>query len=131
MPAPQASMTGELLFPLIAILCGLVGAIYDLKIREVPNWTNYFMIFFGVGGYLIISVLRESIWPFLYSLSAVLVFYGIAALMFYSGQWGGGDAKPLIGFAALLPVYPAILKNWFSPQFSFWPFPVTIFFPYY
>lgn len=120
-------MSAELVFPLVAILGGLIGAIYDLRIREVPNWINYFMIFFGLGGYLIISVLNLSVLPFILSLIVALAFYGLAAAMFYSGQWGGGDAKMLIGFGALLPAYPAILKNWFSPEFSFWPFPVTIF----
>lgn len=120
-------MTGELLFPLVAVFGGIVGAIYDFRIREIPNWTNFFMLFFGVGGYLIISAANLTVWPFLYSMVTVLAFYGLAAIMYYSGQWGGGDAKMLIGFGALLPIYPAVLLRWFNPNLSFWPFPVTIF----
>lgn len=120
-------MSAELILPLVAVLGGLIGAVYDLRVREVPNWINYFMILFGVGSYLIISVLEFSVIPFVRSLLVALAFYGLAAAMFYSGQWGGGDAKMLIGFGALLPVYPVLLLNWFSPKLSFWPFPVTIF----
>jgi len=120
-------MSAELIFPAVALLGGLIGAIYDLRTREVPNWINYFMILFGIGGYLIISVLDFSVLPFIRSVIVALAFYGLAAAMFYSGQWGGGDAKMLIGFGALLPVYPALLLNWFAPRLSFWPFPVTVF----
>ncbi len=121
-------MLENLIFPLIAVIGGFLGAVHDLRTREVPDWINYFMIIFGLSGYLIVSIMEWSVWPFIQSLGAAFVFYIIAALMFYSGQWGGGDAKMLIGFGALLPVYPVVLANWFSPILSFWPFFVTVFF---
>jgi len=120
-------MSEELIFPLVAVMGGLVGAIYDLKTREIPNWINYFMVIFGLGGYLIFSILNWTIWPFILSVVVASLAYVVAALMFYGGQWGGGDAKMLVGFGALLPIYPAALLRWFQPSFSFWPFPITVF----
>jgi len=117
----------EIIFPTVALLGGLLGTIHDLRTREVPDWINYFMIIFGIGGHIILSISNWSVWPFLQSFGGALLFYGIAALMFYSGQWGGGDAKMLIGFGALLPIYPTVLLKWFNPVFSFWPFIVTLF----
>ena len=42
------------------------------------------------------------------------MFFGIACLLFYSGQWGGGDAKLLMGLGALfgLPVASNVFALW-------------------
>jgi len=44
--------------------------------------------------------------------------FGIAALMFYTGQWGGGDSKMLIGFGAVFGLpFPLITQSDFLGSF--------------
>ena len=116
-------MAYELIFVSVAIVGSLAGLVTDLKARWVPDWTNHFMIFFGLAGHAIISLKESSIWPFALSLGVAGIFYGISLIMFYSGSWGGGDAKLLIGYGALLPTFTPIAANY---QAAFWPFPATL-----
>ena len=116
-------MAPELIFIAVAIVGSLAGLITDLKARWVPDWTNHFMIFFGLAGHAIISLKESSIWPLALSLIVAGIFYGISLLMFYTGSWGGGDAKLLIAYGALLPTYQPLTQNYVS---ALWPFPATI-----
>ena len=49
----------------------------------------------------------------MYSAAAAGILYGISYLLFYTGTWGGGDAKLFVGLGALLPIYqPAVSAPW-------------------
>jgi len=91
--------------PLIYTICFvalLVASVFDIKTREVPDWINYSLVFIGLGTRLIFSFAE---WDFSYILDGaigMLVFLALAYLMFYTGQWGGGDSKMIIGLGALL-----------------------------
>ena len=106
------------IFVAVAIMGAIIGCYTDFKGRWVPDYVSYFMIFFGLIGHGIISITNQSIWPFAYSLAGTAIFFGVANLMYYSGAWGGGDAKMLIGFGALLAFYPTLIE---------WPFLLTLF----
>lgn len=86
-----------------AIILGLiVGTITDLKVREVPDWVNYSLIFLGLGIRLFYSI---NTFNFIYILEGLIgfgIFFALGMLMFYTGQWGGGDTKLLMGIGALM-----------------------------
>jgi len=119
-------MLGDLLFVTFAILGGLFATISDLKTLEVPDFLNYFLVLFGLGGHLIVSIMTWNYWPFALSLIVAGILFAVANVMYYTGQWGGGDAKLLIGFGALLPIFPAALLNYVSPVIAPWPFIFTL-----
>lgn len=78
------------------------AAISDLKKREVPNWVNYGLVAVGLGLGLLESVVASD-WRFIaFSISGASAALALASLMFYTGQWGGGDSKLLIGMGAAL-----------------------------
>lgn len=90
---------------------GLIGLIIasltDIKTREVPDWLNYSLIASGLGIRLIYS-LSTNIWQyFLYALLAVVIVFIFGSIMYYTKQWGGGDAKLLIALAALFAYFPS------------------------
>ena len=89
----------------VAIFGGIFGTYTDLTNRWVPDWINYFLILVGIWGHAIVSILQWSIWPVIYSLIGAGLFFAIGALLFYGRAWGGGDAKLLTGFGALVPVF--------------------------
>ncbi len=78
------------------------ASISDIKTREVPDWLNYSATAAGIGINLIYSLITWNPWPIVYSIAGVLVFLVIASIMFYGGQWGGGDSKMLIALGAIL-----------------------------
>jgi Flp pilus assembly protein protease CpaA len=87
-----------LLFTLIVLI---IASISDIRTREVPDTLNYGIIFGAIGLRLIYSTITFD-WTFLIEgLTGLIVFIGIALVLFYTGQWGGGDSKLLMGMAAL------------------------------
>jgi Flp pilus assembly protein protease CpaA len=103
----------------IAIIALIFASITDLKKREVPDIINYSLIVIGLILGLLSSIFNISPWPFISSVAGLLFGYLIGSVMFYTGQWGGGDAKMLIGLGALLgfDIY-ALIENGISTFFS-------------
>ncbi|PIN69329.1 hypothetical protein COV93_05925 [Candidatus Woesearchaeota archaeon CG11_big_fil_rev_8_21_14_0_20_43_8] len=82
----------------------LVATITDIRKREVPDWLNYGLIFLGVSVRGIYSLIHWDYVPFLEGLIGLAVFVGLAYVMFYAGQWGGGDSKLLMGIGSLIGI---------------------------
>ena len=91
-----------LIIILTCLIALLIGSYTDLKTREVPDWLNFSLIAAGLGIRSIVSIVRWDYHPILYGLIGLAIFVAIAFIMFYAGQWGGGDAKMLMGLGALL-----------------------------
>ena len=88
---------------IVAIIFGLIaGTFFDLKTREIPDWINYSLIFFGFGVRIFYSVYLYSFMPIIEGALGFAVFFVIGMLMFYTGQWGGGDTKLLMGIGTLM-----------------------------
>ena len=108
---------------LVAFIGSSLASICDLKTTEIPDEIPYVMMGIGIIGNLIESYLTWSYWPFLLSVIVGLSFFGIGFLMYFMGQWGGGDAKLLSAMGFLIPQLPT--------QFQislFFPFPISFFF---
>lgn len=109
-----------MIIPLIIALVGLTVASYtDLKTREVPDWLNYSLVSAGLGLGLIYSLIFWQWSYILNSLAGFLIFLGFALLMFYAGQWGGGDSKMLMGLGALIGLDLSFSKFPFLVNFLF------------
>ena len=93
----------------ILFLVGLFGLIIasvtDLQRREVPDFLNYGLIAAAIGIRLLYAILMHDWWQLLFSVIGAFVFFGVACLFFYTGQWGGGDAKMLIALGALFATF--------------------------
>ena len=94
----------------------LIGSITDLKTREVPDWINYGFIISGIALNLIFSIVYSNSSYILNSIIGLVIFFGIAYIMFYAGQWGGGDSKILMGIGSML----GLDVSFKEPQFLFW-----------
>ncbi|MFC1741946.1 prepilin peptidase [Nanoarchaeota archaeon] len=95
-------MIAESILYLIVLIALLIGTYTDFKVREVPDWLNYSLIFIGLGLRLIFSIVYHD-WDFiLHGLFGFGALFILALLMFYTGQWGGGDSKMVMGLGALL-----------------------------
>ena len=99
----------------LSLIVLLIGSITDLKTREVPDWVNYGLISAGIGLNLLFTVIYQTPSFIINSLVGLIIFFGIAYLMFYMGQWGGGDSKIIMGLGAAI----GINVGSFSSEFLF------------
>lgn len=96
----------ELLSIAIAFVGSTVAGLWDLKTTEIPDQIPHFMIACGIVIAIVESYLASSYWPLLSSAIAGGSFLGLGFLMYFLGQWGGGDAKILSSIGFLLPTLP-------------------------
>jgi hypothetical protein len=87
---------------IIGLVALIIGSITDLRKREVPDWLNYGLMFVGIGVSLLFSIIYSDYHIILGSITGFLLMFLLGSLMFYTGQWGGGDSKMLMGLGALL-----------------------------
>ncbi len=114
MPSSEPMLNALLLGIAFAVL--IVASITDLKTREVPDFLNYGLVFFGVALNAMLSLLFSDYMFLVRSLLGLVICYGIGWLMFYAGQWGGGDSKMLMGLGALFGI-PFALQGSFMLSF--------------
>jgi Flp pilus assembly protein protease CpaA len=97
----------------VALALLLIAAYTDIRTREVPDFLNYSGIAAGIGIRLVWGTTNND-WSALgWGLLGFGVFFAFACLMFYTGQWGGGDSKLLMALGAILgfqfdALHPAI-----------------------
>ena len=102
----------EIILPLVFIAL-LVASYIDIKIMEVPDWISYGLMFAGIGIRLIYSY-SEANWNLLFEgLLGLGTTFLVSCVFFYTGQWGGGDSKLLIGLGALFGIK---WTTWIQPM---------------
>jgi Flp pilus assembly protein protease CpaA len=87
---------------ILTVILLLIGSITDLKKREVHDYISYGLIVVGFASSIIYSIITFSINPFINSLLGFLLGLIIAYVMFYLGQWGGGDSKLIMGLGTII-----------------------------
>jgi Flp pilus assembly protein protease CpaA len=117
----------DLLLVFLVIIYTFIASIFDIKTREVPDFLNYSLIVIALSLRLIFSIISNDFSFFLFGILGFLVFFLVANLMYYSKQWGGGDAKLLMGLGAALPFYPQSLLQYLNPSISKIPFMLILF----
>ena len=89
------------IFIIIALIAVLIGSYTDIKTLEVPDWLNYSLIAIGLGGNLIFTVANSDTSYIVKSLTGLGISFIIGLIMFYTGQWGGGDSKMIFGLGSM------------------------------
>ncbi len=105
----------------IALVGSSIAAIIDLKTTEVPDNIPYAMAISALILKLFVSVNGGSMQPLVDSIFVGLAYLAFGFMLYYLGQWGGGDAKILAAIGFLLPSLPAEFSSviYFSFPFSY------------
>lgn len=88
-------MSAPMIFTL-ALTC--LAAAIDWKRREIPDWISIALL--TVGAAACIFSLDGVPWP--HRAIGALVGFGLGAIAFYAGAFGGGDAKLAAGLGGAL-----------------------------
>jgi len=96
----------ELILVIIVILVLLISSLIDIKKREIPDKFSIGLIIVAVI-FKILHAYEISNFSILFSsLIGFLIFLGISLILYYSRQWGGGDAKLFMALGIAFPYYP-------------------------
>ena len=111
----------DVIFVLTAIFALIFASIADIKTREIPNWLTYSLITSGLSLRFLYSITYNYWGYFLYAILSLAIFFLLANIIYYTKQWGGGDAKLMLGLAAMFATSPVeVSKNIvFSIQLPF------------
>lgn len=93
-------MEGPLLIVLFFGL--LIATVRDVQTREVPDLVSFGLIVTGLLGGLLLALIYQDIWIFLEHAFGFLAGAVLGLIMFFGRQWGGGDAKLIMGTGAVL-----------------------------
>lgn len=105
----------EIICLIITFLGLILASAYDLKTTEIPDWIPHAMILSGLFLNTLNSFISFDFSKILNSLILGLSFLGFGFLMYYTGQWGGGDAKILAATGFLFPSLPTPSKKLILP----------------
>jgi prepilin peptidase CpaA len=100
-------LNNEFLYPAASLLCAIIGAVYDVRSRRVPNLLTLPSILFGLLLHLTLGG-----WKQLCSAAAAGIICGVVFLIFHlAGGMGGGDVKLIaaVGCIAGLPLIAHLL----------------------
>ena len=90
----------------IAVLVLIFSSITDIKKREVPDWISYFFIISAVSLRVIYAIISKNQMIFWYGIFGFGIAFLLGYLMYFTKQWGGGDAKLLMGLGAAFATFP-------------------------
>ncbi len=99
-PAGKSIMIG--LFYLIAFIAITIASYTDIRTREVPDLLNYGLVFIAIAARTLFALANNDTSIFVEGFLGGLLAFAIGALMYYTGQWGGGDTKLLAGLGILI-----------------------------
>ena len=97
----MTQLPSELTYPATAVACALVGSVFDVKSRRIPNFITLPSILLGLAMHLALGGWRQ-----LLSALAAGIICGLVFLVFYiAGGMGAGDVKLIaaVGCIAGLP----------------------------
>ncbi|HLD15513.1 MAG TPA: A24 family peptidase [Candidatus Nanoarchaeia archaeon] len=104
-------MIADILLVSIGFLGLFIASWIDLKIREVPDFISYSMIFSGFIIRLIHALVYSDWYYFVDGLVGFAIMFIFANMMYYGRQWGGGDSKLLMGLGILFATKPYFIQT--------------------
>ncbi len=80
----------------------VVASYFDLKTGEIPDKFSIGLVAAALAMRAAFSVMLGDYVYFLDGAAVAAIFFAFGALLFYTGGWGGGDAKLIAGIGAAL-----------------------------
>ncbi|MBU0762675.1 MAG: prepilin peptidase [Candidatus Altiarchaeota archaeon] len=99
------------------IVALVLASLEDLKTGEISDWKSV-----GLAGYVLFFALLNSAYVGDYSIISTSILWGLAylilsILLFYLGQWGGGDVKVMAALGACMGYFESTGFQWPETRF--------------
>ena len=107
----------DLILVIIVVLVLFIASLIDFKKREVPDTLSIGLIVVAVILKLLHAYELSDSSVLVNSLIGFLIFFGLSLVLYYTRQWGGGDAKLFMALGIALPYYPLELTI-FNPNLN-------------
>ncbi|MBU2590128.1 MAG: A24 family peptidase [Nanoarchaeota archaeon] len=104
-------MLADILLIVVALIALLIASISDIKTKEVPDFVSFGLIAVALAIRLLYSLIFSEWSYFLYGLLGFGAMFAFGSLIYYTKQWGGGDAKLLMGLGAAFATTPFYLET--------------------
>ncbi len=111
-------MLADILLIIVALVALVIAALSDIKIKEVPDFASIGLIAVALAIRFFHSAIFNEWSYFIYGLIGFGAMFLVGALIYYTKQWGGGDAKLLMGLGAAFATRPFYLEP-ISPKLPF------------
>lgn len=105
----------DLLLIIVALAALIFATITDLKIKEIPDWLSYGLIASGLVIRAFHAIIFQEPTYILYGLIALGATFLIGSFLYHIHQWGGGDAKLLMGLGTIFATKPSYLPESIFP----------------
>ena len=93
----MTSLQPELTYPAAATACALVGSVFDVKSRRIPNFVTMPAFLFGLALHLALGGWRQL----LSSLAAGLICAAVFLVFYIAGGMGAGDVKLILAVGCI------------------------------
>ena len=114
---------------LTAMGFSLIASYFDLKTGEIPDKFTIGLVIVALAMRVIFSGILGDINFLIDGVIVGALFFGFGALLFYTGGWGGGDAKLIAGIGVALGGFgmaPTILDSSFTLLPAFFGFFISL-----
>lgn len=98
---------------------------WDLKTTEFPDWLPYLIIVLALSVRGVFTFLSGDYWIILSSAVVGALFLGFGLVLYYTKQWGDGDAWLLGALGFLFPYSGLLIRNITAP------FPLALLFNFF
>lgn len=102
-------MLADILLIIVALVALLIASISDIKTKEVPDFASFGLIAAALAIRLLHALVFSDWIYFLYGILGFGAMFAFGSLIYYTKQWGGGDAKLLMGLGAAFATRPFYL----------------------
>jgi len=99
-------MITDIILISLSLIVLIIASIFDIKTREVPDNLSIGFIAAAIIIRLIHSIVTSTYSYFLYGLLGLAIMFVIGVLMYKTRQWGGADAKILMGLGVVFGTSP-------------------------
>ncbi len=104
-----------MLADLILVAVGVLGLTFasaaDIKSKEIPDWLSFSLLAAALGVRFLYS-LHSGNWMYLlWGILGAAALFLIGCVLYYTKQWGGGDAKLIMALGAIFATRPFFVRG--------------------
>ena len=104
-------IVADIILIIISIAALIFASITDIKTKEVPDWLSYALIASGLFIRLLHSIIFSEYLYILYGILGFASMFILGNILYHTKQWGGGDAKLIMGLGSTLATTPFYLTT--------------------